>query len=184
MEAFAEELDEHLTGRPFPERKLVFLGLLHRHLPEDRRLVLVGGSAVELYTSGAYTSKDIDLVGPRDAARDLLVGAGFDEDPRGFEHPGYDLILDVSPEGLRPTEEVVEIAFEGVRFPVVTMEDVLVDRLLAAKFWESSVDWEQALVIYKALADEMDPDSLAAKAQANEVEDLLQELRETVRGSE
>lgn len=159
------------------DQKMLFVGILNKHLPPNRPAVLVGGTLVEFLSGGGYRSWDIDLVGNRDALRSLLVEAGFEEDVRGFVHKGWNLVLDVSTKPLRPTEQVVEFEVEGLRIPAVSIEDAIVDRLLAAKFWRSETDWEQALTLYEANKERIRAKVLSSRAQANEVLDFVEKLK-------
>lgn len=179
--AFREELEDRLEGRSPPERRLLFVGLLERYLREvGQGVVLVGGGAVELYSSGAYTTADVDLVGPTSAVASLLEPAGFARDGRYFTDPDLELVVEVPGNDLRETEEVVEVEYEDLVVPVVSPEDVLVDRLLAAKFWESPTDRKQAVVLYAAHEDRFHREALEEKAEANDVLDTLEEVQAAV----
>lgn len=162
------------------DRKLVFLGLLNRRLQPGQKAILVGGSLVEFYTDGAFQSKDIDLVGDRDAVRPYLLAVGFAEDPRGFEHAELDLIVDMTSKPLRDMEHVVNVRFQDLDVPMVTVEDAIIDRLLAAKYWRSSTDWEQAIVLYAAHQERVSMSDLRDKARHERVEDTLERLVGTV----
>lgn len=153
------------------------MGILNKHLPAGQRAVLVGGSLVEFYTAGAYTTGDVDLVGPRDVIRRVLREAGFIESGRYFVREDVELVVEVPGPTLRKSETIAEIEFEGYRIPAVTLEDALVDRLLAAKYWRSPTDWEQAALLYGAHRDRIDEGQLLSKAKANEVEDKVRELK-------
>jgi len=59
-------------------RILYFAALLRREAglgPDD--MVVVGGSAMEIYTEGAYVSGDIDICAPRDPTVSVLTAWGF-----------------------------------------------------------------------------------------------------------
>lgn len=179
--AFREALEGRLEGEPPSRARLVFVGLLQRFLEEvGHGIVLVGGGAVELYTSGAYTTADVDLVGHTRLVAALLEPAGFERDGRYFTADDLGLLVEVPGNDLRDTEDVVEVEVGDLVVPVVSPEDVLVDRLLAAKFWESPKDRQQAVILYAAHEDRFDADALEAKAEANDVLDTLVEVRATV----
>lgn len=178
MSEFLEELRAALDGRPREERKVLLVGVLNRHLPKGRRAVLVGGALVEFYTTGAYVTGDVDVVGDREDIVPLLEGAGFERTGRVFSHSDLDLVADVAGRFLRKTETVVEMEVRGYVVPMVTVEDAVVDRLLAAKYWDSRTDWEQALLLFTAHRERLDRGSLKRKAGANEVEDWLGFLAE------
>lgn len=179
--AFRETLEDRLAGRSPPDRRLLFVGLLQEELEAvGSGVVLVGGGAVELYSSGAYTTADVDLVGHTSTVAALLEPAGFERDGRYFLAEDLELVVEVPGTDLRDSEEAVEVEFEDVVVPVVSMEDVLVDRLLAAKFWESPTDREQAVMLYAAQEARLDSDALEEKAEANDVLDTLEEVRAVV----
>lgn len=60
-------------------RKLKFLGILYELLePEGVAPVLVGGTALEFYTFGSYTTSDVDLVAKRrDRVAEALSAIGM-----------------------------------------------------------------------------------------------------------
>lgn len=172
-------LEKLLRGRgDLTEKKMLFLGWLNKQMPRGEKAILVGGSLVQFYSGGAYESVDIDLVARRrEEISAILNDAGFKEDVRGFEDLELGIVVDVSTKGLRPTENVETVRFEGLEVPVVSLEDSITDRLLAAKFWRSNQDWEQALLLYRVNASKVDQAKLDAKAKANDVDDFAKRLR-------
>src|SRR5687768_4589224 len=76
--------------------------------------VLVGGSAVELYTSGAYVSGDLDFVGavPAEVAA-RLRRAGFRKTGRHWVHERGRVFLEFPASRLEPTQEVVDLSVGG-----------------------------------------------------------------------
>ena len=155
---------------------MLFVGVLNRYMPEGREAVLVGGALVEFYTDGAYVTGDIDLIGDRDSILPLLVAAGFDRQGRVFFQDDLELVVDIAGRSLRRGESVQYIEFEGYRVPSVTLEDAIVDRLLAAKFWQSRTDWEQAVLLFTAHRNSVDRAVLTGKVRANDVGDTLRKL--------
>jgi hypothetical protein len=177
--AFARELTRALEGCPPAERKFVFVGVLNAHLRRGRA-VLVGGGAVELYTAGAYVTGDVDLVGDRDEIVSLLEAAGFERQDRLFIHEILELAIDVAGKSLRPTETVVDHEIRGYRVPVVALEDAIVDRLLAAEYWKSDTDWEQAKLLLGAHYDTVDRKTLEDRARRNDAARKLRDLYDAV----
>ena len=174
--AFASELESALSGRAPADRRILFVGVLNKYLPPNRKAVLVGGGAVEFYTVGGYTTGDVDLIGDRALVRDLLLSAGFREQGRLFLRPELGLVAEVLSMTRRPTEDVTTVVVEGYPVPILTVEDVIIDRLLAAKFWKSPTDWEQAILLAATHQKRLDRAKLREKAGPNEVEDVLAEL--------
>ena len=180
--AFVRELGGALRGRPRDERKMVFVGVLNKHLPEGREAVLVGGALVEFYTSGSYVTGDLDIVGNRDGIMPLLESAGFTKSARTWWNTDLELVVDIVGRDLRKTEDVVRVEFAGFTIPTVSLEDLIVDRLLAAKHWKSRTDWEQAILLLRAHASRVDTSALKRKAQLNDVADWLKHLSKAVDG--
>lgn len=60
-------------------RKLIFLEFLGKLLARQNILppVIVGGTAVKLYTSGQYGTPDIDILGLRRELLEILESLGF-----------------------------------------------------------------------------------------------------------
>lgn len=174
--AIRQELEAKLKGRSAPERRILFVGILNKYLKPSTRAVLVGGALVEFYTRGAYVTGDVDLIGEKDAVRRLLAPAGFQEEGRYFFRDDLGIVAEVPSSTRRASETVVESEFEGYRVPMVSVEDAIVDRLLAAKYWRSPTDWEQSILLFRAQRNAIDADVLRKKARVNEVEDKVDEL--------
>jgi len=174
--AFADDLAMALRDCPRDERAIVFVSVLNSNLPSGSRAVLVGGALVEFYTSGQYTTGDIDIVGDRDNIVRLLESAGFERTGRVYVNADLDLVIDIAGQSLRRTETVENVEVEGYSAPVVSIEDTVVDRLLAAKFWSSRTDWEQATLLFEAHKSHIDGVELKRKARENEVDDWLDKL--------
>lgn len=56
--------------------------------------MIVGGSAIEIYTGGLYVSGGVDLVGERDALIHTLEQWGFRRDGRLWSRPDLQLWVD------------------------------------------------------------------------------------------
>lgn len=178
--SFAGVVSARLKERSIADRRILLVGLLNERLPDRQRAVLVGGALVEFLTVGAYVSGDLDLVGDRAKIGKLLQSAGFVPDGRHFSSEALGLLVEVPSSSLRKTETVVEFEFEGMRIPSVSIEDAIVDRLLAAERWKSPTDWEQAILLYATLRDRIDERELDRKSAQNVVRTTLDLLRRTV----
>lgn len=174
--AFAAELGGALADCPPDQRKYVLVGVLNRHLPRARQVVLVGGAAVELYTAGAYVTGDVDLIGDRESVGPLLEAAGFRRVDRLYVLEDAGLAVDLVGPSQRRGETTTELTIRGLAVRVVTVEDAIVDRLLAAEYWKSRTDWEQAVLLYEAHAARLHRQILEDRARANDVEEALRRL--------
>jgi hypothetical protein len=56
-------------------------------------LVVVGGSAIEIYTEGAYVSGDVDICAPRDPIRSVLTRWGFNKPGREWARLDWRIVL-------------------------------------------------------------------------------------------
>lgn len=119
--------------------------------------VVVGGAAVELYTGGAYTTGDIDLVGSVSArAAQKLKEAGFERHGRHWIQESAQIFVEFPGEALDPAEEDTWIEVEGHRIRAISLEDLLVDRLGAWEYWHSAVDGVNALVLWRQRKEHID----------------------------
>ena len=123
--------------------------------------VLVGGAAVELYTLGAYTTGDVDLVGSvTPEVTRAFEGAGFERHGRHWIHESAQVFIEFPGTALDPEEEATWIELEGQRVRIISVEDLLVDRLGAWEYWQSSVDGVNALLLWRAQNERIDVERL------------------------
>lgn len=143
------------------------------------RVILVGGSAIEVWAPGAHVSDDRDLVvtgpaagGSRPArAAAVLKALGFRRKGVGwgngrlFLHVvGYDL-----------DEPSVETELGGCRFEVVRAEVPLADRLVGFRHWPGTTSYAlQAASMLAALGDALDRPWLLARLQQEGAVDALE----------
>lgn len=88
---------------------------------EDIPVVLSGGSCVEIYSRGEYTSYDIDLINQYNEQfrkiKKVMEALGFREKDRYFVHPDTELFVEFpsGPLGVgdAPVEEIAEIETEA-----------------------------------------------------------------------
>ena len=147
--------------------------------------ILVGGGALEFYTAGGYTTKDIDLAlahGPdTDAAFKEL---GFTKEGRYWVREDLDLLFEApAPLGLPgETSPRTEVEIEGLKVVVIGIEDLLIDRLRAWVHWRSEEDrrWSRRLALL--YADRIDWEYLRVKTaehpeEARAVAEIEREAR-------
>ncbi|MFY9716711.1 MAG: hypothetical protein WAK40_02080 [Thermoplasmata archaeon] len=130
-------------------RILYFAALLRREAglgPDD--LVVVGGSAIEIYTEGAYVSGDIDVCAPREPIASVLDKWGFKQPGREWSRLDWKIVLDVvAPRvsGSMRLSRVVETPYGLVRIGAV--EDLIIVRLALVKFWNESKEYRNAQLL-------------------------------------
>ena len=131
----------------------------------------LGGGLACWARGGPETEHDIDyMVLPEDAQRalDALKEAGFktDKPPENWLYKAYDgdVLIDVifDPQGGPVNDGVLERAEElevqAVRMPVMTLEDVMVTKLLALR--EHEVDYDGVLEVARSLREQVDWDDV------------------------
>lgn len=139
--------------------------------------VLVGGGAVELYSGGAYTTGDLDFVGPlpRRVEREL-VRSGFERAGRHWVHDEGRVFIEVPAAALDQGEQVVRVDFGPHSVLTISPEDALLDRLAAWKHWESGADGVAAFLLYRATRDGLDEERLRRVAEKRGLAGALDRL--------
>lgn len=180
LEALADERD--------PTRKhLLALGIVSDRMREDGvEPVLVGGGAVEFYTAGGYTTKDIDLALPHGPQTDAAFAElGFVKEGRYWYREDLDLLFEApAPAGLPgETAPRTEVEIEDLRVVILGVEDLIIDRLRAWIHGSSDEDGRWARRLTLLYADRLDWDYLRDKtrpfeAEARAVRRLEQEANE------
>lgn len=119
------------------------------------KVVLSGGAAVGIYSSGKYVSKDIDLVNAIFAKRkkieEAMIELGFVPTGRHFEHPDSDHIIEFPPGPLTLGDFVVEnlneIHYETGTLQVLSPTDCIKDRLAHYFHWNDRQCLTQAIMV-------------------------------------
>lgn len=162
-------------------RILYFAALLSAALrATEGPVVIVGGSAIEVYTTGVYTSGDIDLVTSRSSAARVLNSWGFRSEGRTWYHKSWKLDVDlvgVDYTGSLSRIREVETPYGPVRLAAV--EDLIIKRLSEAKHWQGRRQeaFEQAALLASEMSGDLDELYLDARARQEEVVDILADLR-------
>lgn len=161
-------------------RALGVLAVLTEALkPQGIKPILVGGRALEFYTLGGYATKDIDLVvSGRERVKPVLEEMGFSRrfGKRHWYHEELDVAIEMPDEILAgSSEKIVTVEIEGMEVFVISIEDLVVDRLAAAKFWESRADAQWAAKLLALHMNDIDLEYLKKAARERHVEDVLAE---------
>lgn len=156
-------------------RDLYFCGLLSREAGElDAPVLVVGGSAIEIYTKGEYVSGDIDIVGNRTTLARVLESWGFVRKGREWYSEDWriavDLVNDLS--GLTGSRERVRtIVTPYGPVQIAAIEDLIIKRLVSAKYWQIQSDREHAAILARRYSSELDRGYLSESAEQAEVSD-------------
>lgn len=165
------------------ERRLYFAALLGKaaDLPGDD-IIIVGGSAIEFYTVGEYTSGDIDIVSDHnELLRGLLREWSFQREGRIWLNEEIGIVVDfVRPPytGDRTKTQEISTPYGAVR--VAALEDLLVKRLASTKHWKRKEDYDHARLLAVHYGDQMDWGYIERLAKEYHAEDVLDFLRREI----
>jgi predicted nucleotidyltransferase len=175
-------LDERIrTARTELEKKLMIVGELTRQLAaEGVYPIIVGGTAVEVYSTGEYQTHDVDLVvAARERAVQALESMGFERKGRVWHHPRWDAVLEIPDVQLASDmARVNRITIDDYQVYCIGLEDLIIDRLNAAQHRGSREDRRWAAILLRAYRDELDMDYLKARAVQESIDSLLNQLLE------
>jgi hypothetical protein len=157
-------------------RKMLLIGYLTERLEREKpeSVYVVGGQAVETYTAGQFRTGDIDIVTPDSkAAEEILEQIGFEREGMIWLSKAIGLAIHIL--GLFPkNSEKARIIHAGpYQVRILGVEDLIIDRLAAAKLWKSQVDLEQAKALWEGFRKQIDLRYLRKRAREEKVEDVL-----------
>lgn len=175
------DLEAALAGVEDPlRRRLTFLALLSSacELLGWSRPVVVGGHAVEFYTSGGYTTVDIDLVSPCEPLTEILGGWGFRREGRHWLDDELGLAVEAPGSHLGPgqRERTTGVRLGPGVVEVLGIEDLVVDRLNACVHSGSEEDCHWAHILLAAYRERIDLAYLGSRAREEQVSGQLAEL--------
>ncbi|EMG36113.1 hypothetical protein PCS_03129 [Desulfocurvibacter africanus PCS] len=168
------------------QRRAMFMAIFSREMQRrtGRMPIIVGGEALEIYTQGGYSTGDMDIKAPKEEAERLLGEMGFVRKGRLFVNAGLGLYVDWLGESLEEGPEaeartnLVDIG-EGLSVRVVSFEDLLIDRLLAAASWGDTDSrlWAESLyMVARRSGVALDLEYLRKRAIAEGIEKEFQGL--------
>ncbi len=160
------------------ERRLQFVALLSKRLPETHQPVVVGGHALEWHTLAEYTTGDVDLVVDNTSeVVSILQQWGFVQQGRVWWHPDLDLVVDLIDERLAGDRSRITKAetADGV-VDIIGVEDLIVDRLNACIHWKSEADCQWVEHLLRQHGPKCDWDYLQQRCVEEATADQLNEL--------
>lgn len=115
--------------------------------------VLSGGSCVQIYSQGKYTSDDIDLIdrfnGGHTLIKNVMFDIGFKEHNRYFVHDETEWFIEFprGPLGVgdAPVNDITTLQKETGILKLLTPTDCIKDRLAAYYHWDDPQSLEQAV---------------------------------------
>lgn len=177
MEDLKKALDAAAKVKERGERAVAVAAVIAEALRQvGQDPILVGGAAVEFYTEGGYSTKDIDLVseGGEDLIQ-VMEGLGFEKFGKDFVDKKRNIYVEFPSRSLKPGETAIPVKVGDRSLRLISIEDLIVDRLCAYKFWKSGIDGVNAwLLIEIGVSDE---DRLQKRAEMEDVRDALDAVR-------
>lgn len=183
IQAVKQKISELAQSPSLPNREFYLMGLLTPLLDElgADPAVIVGGHAVELYTSGSYKTADIDLVMIRDdLAKGLFARLGFERVGRFYYVPELDVPIEIPDHRLAgSSDRILKLNTPDGYCYILGIEDLILDRLNRAEFWGDARSLEWARFLMATQQEHVDIAYLREKAQ-EEHPKLLELLEKTV----
>ena len=184
MRVARSDVEIAVRGASSTDRTLYLGALLGRAI--DGPVIIVGGSAIDVYAGGSEPSLDIDLVTldtPRAAASRALESWGFSRVGKNWRRQDWEIEIDLRGpafKGSRAKARQFETPY-GTVF-VAGPEDLLVKRLAELKHGPTSSSWREALlrqitVLLSAEDLSWDEKYLEFIARRDDVIDLLAGFR-------
>ncbi len=165
------------------KKRALFVGLLTGEFKKrgGREPIVVGGFALEIYTQGSYTTGDIDIKASRDLLEKILTEWGFTKKGRVWFNEEMDIYIDWLGSNLEEGNEAEKrvntiIIEKDLEIKIISFEDLIIDRLNAAKWWkdQDGLTWAKVLVkVKEATGEELDIAYLKKRAVQENIEDLL-----------
>jgi len=182
-----DEVVQELNRATSPtERRLHFAALLASagEVSTDE-FIVVGGSAIEFYTSGQYTSGDIDIVTTPSANWAKILRAWkFEQQGRIWYSSDLMIVIDfVKPPYTYDVTRTQLLVTPYGSLRIAAIEDLLVKRLISAKFWKTPGDIEHAKLLAIAHWDGIDWEYVKGLAVRFEVADVLSNLLDAASSS-
>ncbi|MEW6089033.1 MAG: DUF6036 family nucleotidyltransferase [bacterium] len=144
---------------PF-KRQLYVIGILTKILEKfNVRPVVVGGFALEFYTTGGYNTGDIDLVfADYGLLSKIMVDLGFERVGRHWISKELDVFIEAPGSNLTEGEKghLSRVEIDDLHVYLIGIEDLIVDRMNAYVHWKSQDDgyWvKELLSIHKGKFD-------------------------------
>lgn len=172
---------KEITNRP--DKTMYFAAIFAERLKgQGIKPILVGGGALEFYTQGSYTTLDVNMVvAGREHAKKVLEEMGFHRmrGQRSWYNEELELSVEIPDDVLAGSmDRVVSVDMGGgLTAYVIGVEDLIIDRLNAYKYWKSLNDGEWAAATLAIHFDEIDLEYLKVRA---EEEGTFEALYETL----
>ena len=132
----------------------------------------MGGSALEVYTEGEYVSDDVDIVAEnQERVIKVLRAWGFRSEGMYWVSPDFRpsvQIVGKFDSGSKTRTQVVATPYGRVR--LAALEDIVVKRLIEARFWNRPGALAEAMLAVERYGQDLDWDYITQIAKKDSVE--------------
>ena len=145
----SKEINKKYGSDPVRERLCIAAVVCEKMKEFANEVVMVGGSAVEFYTAASYMTKDIDFIA-KDTLniKRVMTDLGFMNDGDGIWYHNATSVIIEFPKGPLVGEYSRTTCLEtgyGI-VEIIGVEDIILDRVSAAKFWQDTTEWAEYLL--------------------------------------
>jgi hypothetical protein len=146
--------------------------------PYNIKPIIVGGLSVEIYTQQEYSTRDIDFVSDGyQKIENILLSLGFQKEGRHFFHEEIEIAIEIPDNHLAGDyNRVKKVVIDENHFVyLISIEDIILDRLRAGVHWKSEEDQIWAFKLLSSHFDSIDVTYLLKGTEAEKELQLLQE---------
>lgn len=148
--------------------------------------VIVGGLSVEIYTQSDYTTRDIDFVTPgHETIEEILKNLEFIKENRHFYREDIEIAIEIPSSHLAGDKNRVvrvQISPDSDDFVyVISLEDIILDRLRAATAWQSAEDLKWGFLLLSANIEKVDVPYLFDHTETDDEHEELNFWLESIR---
>lgn len=170
----------NLKGKTKFETMLGTASILTNLLDETGlKAIIVGGFAVEIYTRSEYTTVDIDLIfSRRDLANEILLHLGFTKESRHWFHDVLGVSIEIPNDMLEnaDVDRVVKLNLpSNEHVYIISIEDIILDRLRACIHWKSPSDCEWGYRLFLIHRKNLDIEYRIEKSQLDLTSEQLKD---------
>ncbi len=160
-------------------KKITIMAVITKALEELKvKPVIVGGQAVEFYTSGGYSTMDIDIICETSVKKihSKLKPLGFKKEGKYWVLNDSNIVIEVPSGPMAGNKnKITEVEVEkGLKAYFIGIEDIIIDRLNRYKYWDVNSDKEWIIGMIYVNYQDIDWEYLCSRAKE---EGTLQELK-------
>ena len=101
----------------------------------------------------------------------IMEKLGFEKLGKDFINKQLHIYIEFPGRGLKPSEQSILLKVKNRNIQIISIEDLIIDRLCAFKFWKTEIEGVNALLLMEN--NEVDETRLFQRAQEEQVADAL-----------